>query len=172
MITCAFLFTAALAALLPSTSVSAEEPSVNVDIRPITILVLTSAWAGINPNSAPDEFAVLRCNPPRGKHPYAEQACETIRAANGDIEKVNVNPEGLCPDIYNPITVTAQGWWNGKKVSYSKTFGNSCQLSRTTGAIFAFSQQVAGCHKSSGGGLISSRRRHWAMTPIRFRLQG
>ncbi|WP_079143275.1 SSI family serine proteinase inhibitor [Streptomyces noursei] len=162
MITYAFLvtsITAALTALLQSPCTPANGSVTDFGNRPITALVLTSTRAGINPTPAPSEFAVLLCNPARGTHPHGEQACKALTAADGNIKKVNINPRGMCPDIYSPITVTAQGWWNGKKVSYENTFGNSCELSRSTGIIFAFSQPAAIHHRSSGSRLMSSHRR-------------
>ncbi|MDX3763860.1 SSI family serine proteinase inhibitor [Streptomyces sp. AK02-04a] len=129
---------AIVAAVLPAASAAADQPSTHAKSHPLTVLVLTKAHAGINPNPAPEEAALLGCNPSWGWHPQAEEACATLKSVAGDFGKLNVNPSELCNKIFQPVTVTAQGWWKGKKVSYEKTFSNPCELQKTTGAVFGF----------------------------------
>ncbi|MFD8396739.1 SSI family serine proteinase inhibitor [Streptomyces sp. NPDC059680] len=129
---------AVAAALLPSVAEAADKPCANVEGCHLTVLVLTKAHAGFNPAPPPDNAALLGCNPTWGWHPQAGEACATLNSVKGQFEKINVNPHAMCPMIWNPVTVTAQGWWNGRKVSYEKTFTNSCVLERTTDAVFAF----------------------------------
>ena len=44
----------------------------------------------------------------------------------------------MCTMEYAPITAEITGKWKGKKVDWSRKFGNTCDLTRTTGVLFAF----------------------------------
>ncbi|MEU2718701.1 SSI family serine proteinase inhibitor [Streptomyces sp. NPDC007205] len=131
---------AVISTLLPAASAAADESSTgDVKSNPVTAMLLTKAQSGINPTPPPDRWVVLGCHPTWSVgHPGAREACPTLDSVAGDFGELNVNPHGLCCKIYKPVTVTAQGWWRGKKVSYEKTFTNSCELQKTTGAVFAF----------------------------------
>ena len=78
---------------------------------------------------------LLLCDPPLG-HPHAAQACEELRAAGGDISRIPPRADVLCPLIYAPVTASAQGVWDGRRVAYTHTFANSCVMVAETGAVF------------------------------------
>jgi hypothetical protein len=78
---------------------------------------------------------LLLCDPPLG-HPHAAQACEELRAAGGDISRIPPRVDALCPLIYAPVTASAQGVWEGRRVAYTHTFANSCVMVAETGAVF------------------------------------
>ena len=79
----------------------------------------------------------LRCNPPGGAHPKGAAACRTLRAVGGRPERIKPAPI-MCPMIYAPITAQITGKWRGKKIAWSKTYGNSCEMTRATGVLFRF----------------------------------
>ncbi|MEW2631336.1 subtilase-type protease inhibitor [Streptomyces sp. NPDC048389] len=82
----------------------------------------------------------LDCAPTAtGTHPDPATACAELRAADGRFEAVTTRDSGaMCTKQWEPVTVTADGVWNGKRVSYSHTFGNACVQSSTSGTVFAF----------------------------------
>ncbi|AVH55907.1 MULTISPECIES: subtilase-type protease inhibitor [Streptomyces] len=82
---------------------------------------------------------LLLCDPPQG-HPQAAQACDELRAAGGDISRIPPRPDALCPLIYAPVTASARGVWEGRRVDYTHTFPNSCVVRAETGAVFALSE--------------------------------
>lgn len=131
---------AVISALLPPVSAVADESSTgDVKSAPVTVLVLTQAQSDRKPTPPPDRTVLLGCYPTWSVwHAQAREACATLKLVAGDFEKLNVNPTGICYKLYKPVTVTAQGWWRGKKVSYEKTFTNSCELQKSTGPVFAF----------------------------------
>ncbi|WP_369249917.1 subtilase-type protease inhibitor [Streptomyces sp. R41] len=81
---------------------------------------------------------LLFCDPPLG-HPHAAQACEELRAAGGDISRIPPRADALCPMIYAPVTASAKGVWDGRRVAYTHTFSNSCVMAAATGAVFELS---------------------------------
>jgi hypothetical protein len=83
---------------------------------------------------------LLSCNPPQG-HAHAVRACAELATARGDIGRIP-HSNTFCPMIYAPVTVSARGQWNGRKVDYSSTFSNACELAAKTGSVFALSDQV------------------------------
>jgi hypothetical protein len=43
-----------------------------------------------------------------------------------------------CNKLYDPVVVTVEGVWQGKRVSYERTFGNTCVRDSVGGGVFAF----------------------------------
>jgi hypothetical protein len=80
---------------------------------------------------------VLTCNPPGGGHPKPVKACTML-------DKVGGRPTGLkpartmCMMIYAPITAQVSGSWKGTKIKWTKKYGNSCEMNRANGILFAF----------------------------------
>jgi hypothetical protein len=81
--------------------------------------------------------ALLICDPVGGSHPAAEQACGELATVAGDIAALSED-SGPCIMIYDPVTVTAEGWWQGQVKSFRTTYPNSCVLYRQTRAVFDF----------------------------------
>ncbi|WP_211763374.1 SSI family serine proteinase inhibitor [Kutzneria sp. CA-103260] len=83
---------------------------------------------------------LLRCDPVGGDHPHAQAACRDITAAAGDFDRLPGDPvRGVCgagSALYDPVTVSATGTWDGATVDYRKTFVNQCRLRLATGLVF------------------------------------
>ncbi|MET7392155.1 SSI family serine proteinase inhibitor [Dactylosporangium sp. NPDC005572] len=80
--------------------------------------------------------AFLTCSPAGGTHKQARDACAELAKVHGDFGRLQV-AGGACTMQYDPVTVTAQGRWQGRKVAYRHTFGNSCTMSTATGPVFS-----------------------------------
>lgn len=80
--------------------------------------------------------AMLTCHPPGGTHRAPAEACQALDAVGGDPAALNVSPDVLCPQVYEPVTVTATGSWDGRTISFSRTFGNACEAAAVTGPVF------------------------------------
>ncbi|MFJ7961821.1 SSI family serine proteinase inhibitor [Streptomyces sp. NPDC096324] len=78
---------------------------------------------------------LLRCDPPRG-HAHAAGACRQLAAAGGDIGHVPRRSGVMCPMLYAPVTASAYGVWEGRRVDYRHAFSNSCVMRAETGAVF------------------------------------
>ena len=79
----------------------------------------------------------LRCDPAGGPHPTAAAACAELRQVGGRPERLRP-ARTMCMMIYAPITAEITGTWRGTKVSWSQTYGNTCEMSRATGVLFRF----------------------------------
>jgi len=99
---------------------------------PETFLVLGVSGDGHS------QFVTLHCDPASGTHPHAEASCGTLLAAGGDINKVIGQPDTLCPDIYDPVTATASGRYQGAQLIFHRTHPNHCQLDTKTAPLFQF----------------------------------
>jgi hypothetical protein len=82
---------------------------------------------------------LLVCSPTAGgTHPNAAAACGELAAAGGDFDRLHGRPMRFCPMIYDPVTVSAEGVWNGASVSYRHTYPNSCGALNRSQYVFAF----------------------------------
>ncbi|MCX4744127.1 subtilase-type protease inhibitor [Kitasatospora sp. NBC_01287] len=102
------------------------------------LLILTVAPTG--PNATTTERTVtLACGDaqPAGDHPDAVAACADLLVAQGDLGALPPS-RTFCPELYLPVTATADGFWNGQPIVYQQTFTNECSLHRATGRVFAF----------------------------------
>ena len=79
----------------------------------------------------------LTCDPLGGAHPKAAKACAALKKTGGRPAKLKP-AKTMCTLEYAPITAEIEGTWKGRTVSWSKTFPNTCQLTRATGVVFAF----------------------------------
>ncbi len=77
----------------------------------------------------------LHCDPAGGDHPRAEAACADLNASQGRVERPS---DRACTLLYDPVEVRAEGVWHGRPVSFSRQYGNTCELNARTGAVFAF----------------------------------
>jgi hypothetical protein len=84
----------------------------------------------------------LTCAPvPSGSHPAPEAACRELDSAGGDFTNLTGLREGRpCTREWNPVTLTGDGVWQGRRVTWSATYGNPCELRARTAdsAVFAF----------------------------------
>ncbi|MFG2650531.1 subtilase-type protease inhibitor [Streptomyces sp. NPDC048436] len=72
----------------------------------------------------------LTCMPKAsGSHPSPSAACAELRAADGDFAQLVGSPSGMaCTKEWKPVVVSVDGVWQGRRVAWSKTFGNSCEM--------------------------------------------
>ncbi|MGE6731748.1 subtilase-type protease inhibitor [Streptomyces sp. NPDC059900] len=85
----------------------------------------------------------LTCTPKAasGSHPAASAACAELRAANGEFARlVGKTPGMACTKEWKPVVVSVDGVWQGRRVAWSATFGNNCEMqaSLTGGATLTF----------------------------------
>lgn len=134
------LFTAAVFGPLGGTALAATTASPSADsLYAPSALTLTIAKGETSESAAPERAVTLSCSPTAtGSHPAAAKACEELTKVEGDFGALPVNQEQGCPMIYDPYVVTVQGVWDGKRVSYEKTFGNSCVLGNEGASVFNF----------------------------------
>ncbi|MBO7941328.1 MULTISPECIES: protease inhibitor [Streptomyces] len=82
----------------------------------------------------------LNCAPgASGTHPAPALACAELRAAGGDLELLAGSTSGrVCTKQYDPVVVTVDGVWQGKRVSFERTFANECVKNAAVSTLFAF----------------------------------
>ncbi|MEV1048078.1 subtilase-type protease inhibitor [Streptomyces sp. NPDC049916] len=105
-------------------------------------LVLSLA-RGEDPTTATVERAVtLTCAPrPGGTHPAAATACKELAAVQGKFADLTAGPSNrTCSRQWDPVVVTAQGVWEGKRVAFHTTYGNACEMAGSVNgtSVFAF----------------------------------
>jgi hypothetical protein len=101
---------------------------------PISTLDLTVS-SGEQPK--PDAQRItLTCDPAGGTHDKSEAACAALDGVNGSFGDLTADPTVVCVQIYDPVTVTANGMWRGTPVQWQRTFANSCALHAGTAGIF------------------------------------
>lgn len=101
-------------------------------------LVLTIAHGESAATATPQRAVTLNCAPtPSGTHPAPALACAELRAAGG-LDALAPGDDVLCTKQYDPVVVTADGVWQGKRVSYEHTFANQCVKDAYGTGVFAF----------------------------------
>ncbi|MCH5671326.1 protease inhibitor [Streptomyces gilvus] len=101
-------------------------------------LVLTIGHGDSAATVTPQRAVTLSCAPtPSGTHPAAALACAELRAAGG-LDALAPRDDVLCTKLYDPVVVTADGVWQGKRVSYERTFANQCVKDAYMSDVFAF----------------------------------
>ncbi|MEV7524297.1 subtilase-type protease inhibitor [Streptomyces sp. NPDC091371] len=82
----------------------------------------------------------LVCAPaPGGTHPDPVGACAELREHGARLDALTAPAaDTACTREWNPMTVTADGVWDGRRLSYAHTFGNACGLRSTAGVLFDF----------------------------------
>ncbi|MFF3764319.1 subtilase-type protease inhibitor [Streptomyces sp. NPDC001922] len=132
----------AVGCLASTTAVAHADSQGQSSLYAPSALVLTIGKGEDAATAAVQRAVVLRCAPrPGGDHPAAAQACSQLRAVNGEFSALTQPPAPgtVCTRIYDPVTVTADGVWNGRRVSWSQTFANQCVMEgMTQGNVFAF----------------------------------
>ncbi len=83
------------------------------------------------------QTVTLRCDPARGSHPHATDACNALEIAHGHMNKLPQREQfAACPMIYMPVTAKATGIYRGHYISYKRTFANECTMMQATGSVF------------------------------------
>ncbi|MGW1807245.1 protease inhibitor [Streptomyces sp. NPDC002078] len=102
-------------------------------------LVLTTGHGNDAATATPERAVTLTCAPTAsGTHPAAAAACAELRGTDGDFDALKPAGDVWCNKLYDPVVVTVQGVWQGKRVSYERTFGNTCVRDSVGGGVFAF----------------------------------
>ncbi|MFJ8362104.1 protease inhibitor [Streptomyces sp. NPDC093984] len=102
-------------------------------------LVLTMGHGQQATTATPERAVTLNCAPTAsGSHPDAPDACAELRAAGGDLDALSYQEGVMCTKLYNPVVVTVQGVWQGKRVDYQRTFANECVKNSYGTAVFEF----------------------------------
>ncbi|GAA3414411.1 SSI family serine proteinase inhibitor [Streptosporangium vulgare] len=70
--------------------------------------------------------------------PKAREACVALAPKDGDVGKFTPPARTFCPWLYEPVTISAVGVWDDRFSLSSQTFGNSCLLSSSLGAVAGF----------------------------------
>ncbi|GAA4081064.1 protease inhibitor [Streptomyces shaanxiensis] len=102
-------------------------------------LVLTLAHGETATMTTPVRAVTLSCSPTAsGTHPDAMSACVELRGVGGDFDALRARDGVLCTKQYDPVIVTVDGVWQGKRVSYERTFSNECVKGSYGTSLFAF----------------------------------
>ncbi|MEU9015960.1 subtilase-type protease inhibitor [Streptomyces sp. NPDC048479] len=103
-------------------------------------MVLTVGQGESAATATIERAATLTCTPTAGgTHPDAKAACADLERAHGQPAlTLNDDSGRICPKIYAPVTVTADGVWKGTRVSYEQTFANSCVARSRVTHLFDF----------------------------------
>ncbi|WNM33076.1 subtilase-type protease inhibitor [Streptomyces sp. Li-HN-5-11] len=123
----------------PLTGAATAAPAAPASLYAPSALVLTVGHGNSAATATPERAVTLNCAPTAsGTHPAAPDACADLRAAGGDFDALTPKADTMCMKIWNPVVVTAQGVWEGKRVSYERTFANQCVMNAAAGSVFAF----------------------------------
>ena len=79
----------------------------------------------------------LTCRPSGGGHPDAGLACSTLERIDADPGRIEPAPTA-CIMLYAPVTAQITGRWRGMTLNWTRQYGNSCEMRRSTGVLFAF----------------------------------
>jgi hypothetical protein len=102
-------------------------------------LVMTTGHGNDAATATPERAVTLTCAPTAsGTHPAAAEACAELSSTGGDFEALKPSSGVWCTKLYDPVVVTVQGVWQGKRVSYERSFGNACMRDATAGGVFNF----------------------------------
>ncbi|MFJ3824430.1 subtilase-type protease inhibitor [Streptomyces nodosus] len=131
--------TLALTATAVCGPLSGAALAVPASLHAPSALVLTLGHGENAALAAPQRAVTLSCAPTAsGSHPDAVAACAALRAAGGDLDALPAAGGALCTRQYDPVVVTVQGVWEGRRVDYQRTFSNECVKNAHGAAVFAF----------------------------------
>jgi hypothetical protein len=117
------------------------EPATPKSLYPPSALVLSIGHGADASSMAVQRAVTLSCQPtPSGTHPAAARACTELRAVNGEFSTLTDGTESgrMCTKEWRPVTVTAEGIWDGQRVSYEHTFANNCLKNAALTQVFEF----------------------------------
>ncbi|MFJ8934611.1 protease inhibitor [Streptomyces sp. NPDC102365] len=102
-------------------------------------LVFTTGHGEFAAEATPERAVTLNCAPtPSGTHPAAVSACAELRAVSGDFDALSTRSDVLCTREYDPVVVTVEGVWQGKRISYERTFANECVKESYGTTVFTY----------------------------------
>ncbi|MEV6424301.1 subtilase-type protease inhibitor [Streptomyces sp. NPDC051662] len=125
---------------LPATGTASAEQAVSASLYAPSALVLSVTGGADTVTGTVLRAVTLSCAPQAsGTHPDPAGACAELRAAQGRLDAITTPaPHISCTREWNPVTVTADGVWEGKRFSYVHTFSNPCARDNGSGTVFAF----------------------------------
>jgi hypothetical protein len=102
-------------------------------------LVLTMGHGDRAAATAPERAVTLACAPTAsGTHPAPARACAELRASGGDLDALTTRGESKCTREYDPVVITVDGVWQGRRLSYERTFPNECVKNSHGTSVFTF----------------------------------
>ncbi|MFD3923907.1 subtilase-type protease inhibitor [Streptomyces sp. NPDC058595] len=103
-------------------------------------LVLTVTDGADHKTGTVRRAVTLSCAPaPSGSHPDAVTACAELKKNSAKFDAITTSATNrVCTKEWEPVTVTADGAWEGRRVNYAHTFSNSCALDGGRGTVFTF----------------------------------
>lgn len=118
---------------------SSQAGATSSSLYPPSDLVFTLVrGVDANLNAPIIRAATLTCFPKiAGSHPFARNACKLLDGAQGSIADL-AGKRHVCTAEYIPVTVTAEGVWQGQRIRYEETFENRCVLLSERGTVFDF----------------------------------
>ncbi|WP_030675072.1 protease inhibitor [Streptomyces cellulosae] len=117
----------------------ADQPTAPNSLYAPSALVLTVGHGESAALATPARAVTLTCAPTAsGTHPAAAPACAELRSAGGDFDALATRDGVQCTKEYDPVVVTVDGVWQGRRVSYEHTFPNECVKSARSSSLFAF----------------------------------
>ncbi|MFJ9821004.1 subtilase-type protease inhibitor [Streptomyces sp. NPDC101151] len=126
------------AALAASSVAATAAPS---SLYAPSALVLTVSYPGGSTDTAA-RAVTLSCAPgASGTHPAPAAACADLRKADGRLDSLLSTASGqACTQLWSPVTITADGVWQGTRTSWKHTFANSCEMNNTVeqSSLFSF----------------------------------
>ncbi|MGP4110387.1 SSI family serine proteinase inhibitor [Streptomyces sp. 4N509B] len=132
---------AAVAALALSAASAGAAPAPSATASAATVAAESELTLSIVPeNPTPDNprsIVALDCGPAGGNHPDPAYACEILAEADGVFEDIRPGTGG-CPDVWEPVTITATGTWQGRVVDYGEVITNRMCAALETNDVFAF----------------------------------
>ncbi|MEU8521503.1 subtilase-type protease inhibitor [Streptomyces sp. NBC_01216] len=117
------------------------KPAQPASLYPASAVVLTIGKGETAATAAVQRAVTLDCTPrPAGSHPTPVAGCAELAVAEGDFARLSAAPDHRpCTREWDPVTVTGDGVWEGRRVSWSATYGNACTMrADLTGTVFAF----------------------------------
>lgn len=138
-------FTTALATGLALVGVAATPAPASAEptgLYPPSALVLAVAKGESMATATIDRAVTLSCAPTAtGTHPAPRTACEELNAVDGDFAQLaRMGNSTPCTHLWDPVTVSGEGVWKGKRVAWSATYGNLCEMNvgMSRSSVFAF----------------------------------
>ncbi|WP_333777138.1 subtilase-type protease inhibitor [Streptomyces sp. IBSBF 3136] len=123
----------------PLTGAAAAAPDAASSLYAPSALVLTTGHGDSAATATPERAVTLNCAPTAsGTHPAADRACAELRGVAGDFAALKARDDVWCTKVYDPVVVTVQGVWQGRRVAYERTFGNTCAKDALDSSVFAF----------------------------------
>ncbi|MET9552084.1 subtilase-type protease inhibitor [Streptomyces sp. NPDC006645] len=103
-------------------------------------LVLTVTDGADHQSGTVRRAVTLSCAPtPSGSHPDAVAACAELKENGAKFDSITTaGTNRVCTKEWEPVTVTADGVWDGRRVDFVHTFSNSCAMNGGRGAVFTF----------------------------------